>query len=291
MTIKLLGLRALTPMHAGTGSGEGMVDLPIIREKSTGLPIIPGSTIKGVLRSGAAASINAAFGDIKVAGSINFSDAYLLLLPVRSMAGIFAWVTSPYILRRFVRDLQFTAIQAVGNQPLATLADIQAITPNNTTTAMHAQGSELLLSQQAGNQTTRRIVLEDIQLTTVQSLPNNSAIINSLSMLGVMSQQELNSHLCIVSDTVMSFLLQTATEIRGRNRIDQVTGVVANQALWYEEMLPVESVMAGIVRIVPRHRNVTEQTIINELVNQMQHLIMLGGKSSVGRGVCSARLI
>ena len=43
-------IHALTALHAGTGQGVGVVDLPIAREKSTGLPIVPGSGIKGVLR-------------------------------------------------------------------------------------------------------------------------------------------------------------------------------------------------------------------------------------------------
>jgi CRISPR/Cas system CMR subunit Cmr4 (Cas7 group RAMP superfamily) len=42
-----------------------------------------------------------------------FADARLLLLPVRSLAGTFAWVTSPYVLRRFARDVDATTTTAL----------------------------------------------------------------------------------------------------------------------------------------------------------------------------------
>jgi CRISPR type III-B/RAMP module RAMP protein Cmr4 len=43
-------LHAITPTHVGTGTGAGFIDLPIMREKTTGWPLIPGSAIKGVRR-------------------------------------------------------------------------------------------------------------------------------------------------------------------------------------------------------------------------------------------------
>ena len=49
-TNKLLFIQALSPIHAGTGQGVGVIDNPIAREKSTDIPFIPGTTIKGVLR-------------------------------------------------------------------------------------------------------------------------------------------------------------------------------------------------------------------------------------------------
>ena len=37
------------------------------------------------------------------AGSVQFSDVHVVLFPVRSVAGTFAWVTSRYLLQRFAR--------------------------------------------------------------------------------------------------------------------------------------------------------------------------------------------
>ena len=50
MTTKIYWLEAITPLHVGTGRGVGLIDLPIIREKVTGWPLVPGSSVKGVIR-------------------------------------------------------------------------------------------------------------------------------------------------------------------------------------------------------------------------------------------------
>ena len=43
-------LQAVSPLHAGTGQSADIIDLPIARMKSTGIPFVPGSSLKGVLR-------------------------------------------------------------------------------------------------------------------------------------------------------------------------------------------------------------------------------------------------
>src|SRR5579883_3032511 len=111
-------VHALSALHAGTGQGSGTIDLPIAREKATGLPYLPGSSLKGTLRTHCAeekrkeifGSENAE-GGFANAGMIQISDQRLLLLPVRSLAGTFAWVTSPYVLRRLKRDLAELGIE------------------------------------------------------------------------------------------------------------------------------------------------------------------------------------
>ena len=42
-------IHALTPLHVGSGRGIGFIDLPIMREKATEYPFVPGSAVKGVL--------------------------------------------------------------------------------------------------------------------------------------------------------------------------------------------------------------------------------------------------
>src|SRR5437899_8406014 len=121
MNAQLTFIHALSPLHAGIGQGAGVIDLPIAREKATGLPFLPGSSLKGALRAlceedqGTRKNMRRkVFGpdtassdpNSDYASSIQFSDQRLLLLPIRSLAGTFAWVTSPYVLRRLVRDLQ-----------------------------------------------------------------------------------------------------------------------------------------------------------------------------------------
>ncbi|WP_337892740.1 type III-B CRISPR module RAMP protein Cmr4, partial [Mesomycoplasma ovipneumoniae] len=120
MNTHILFLHALSPLHPGTGQGVGSIDLPIARERSTGIPYLPGSSIKGVLRDAANGKLNkdkllALFGPetgsaSEFAGAAVFGDAKLLLFPVRSLAGVFAYVTSPYLLERFAREAGFAGL-------------------------------------------------------------------------------------------------------------------------------------------------------------------------------------
>ena len=111
-----------TPLHVGCGSSVGAIDLPVLRERATDLPVIPGSTIKGVLADlflekkevqedgetknkwmRTAKGIDL-FGndDTKNAtrGKLMVGEARLVAFPVRSAKGGFVWATSPLLLAR-----------------------------------------------------------------------------------------------------------------------------------------------------------------------------------------------
>ncbi len=88
-------LEIVTGLHIGTGgefSAIGAVDSPVIRDKITNLPMIPGSTLKGKMRSLMARRFNTAkaktpdddapeivalFGGMKKQSRLIFSDMYL----------------------------------------------------------------------------------------------------------------------------------------------------------------------------------------------------------------------
>jgi len=113
----ILFFHALTSMHPGSGTALGVVDLPIQRERHTQWPTNSGSAVKGVIRDafrnkGDTNQWCAAFGPENItgdsdayAGALSFTDARILAFPVRSLKGVFAWVTCPAVLTRFKRDL------------------------------------------------------------------------------------------------------------------------------------------------------------------------------------------
>ena len=112
-------LHALSPLHAGTGHTPDIIDLPTARMKGTGIPFMPGSSIKGVLRDARRAidreKAEAVFGPsddpAAHAGALIVGDARLLALPVRSFRGTFAWVTSPLLLTLAKRDLEEPSLE------------------------------------------------------------------------------------------------------------------------------------------------------------------------------------
>ena len=85
----LVFYRNETPLHMGTGTELGVVDLPIQREKHTGFPKGEASSIKGTFRS--ISEHKDYFGkesdsesDQGEPGKICFTDARILFLPVKS---------------------------------------------------------------------------------------------------------------------------------------------------------------------------------------------------------------
>jgi len=288
----LLFIHALSSLHAGTGQGVGAIDLPIAREKATGVPFVPGSTIKGVLRDLSEGKDPArtvkVFGPPPTnaedhAGSLLVSDARLLLLPVRSVAGTFAWVTSPYLLRRLMRD-------ATGTPGLPTA--VPAVSASNE--CLIAQTGNILALDLNG---TSKVCLEDIDLEAKTS-PSTEVdawltfLKDCLFPNDTEWQRLLGERLCIVHDDVMSFLVDTATEVRPRIRLDADTKTVVRGQLWYEEALPAESVLVSVAAALPvKKAEIDASAVLAHVKTLADQPMQLGGKATVGYGICRVQYV
>lgn len=116
---QLVYYQNITPLHIGCGQDVGLVDNPIIREKTTSFPFIPGSSIRGVLRDQCETKDTStdkekfyallgpdAEGDVDYSGCIAVFDAKILFFPIRTDKNLFHWITCPYVIERFNRDVQ-----------------------------------------------------------------------------------------------------------------------------------------------------------------------------------------
>jgi len=286
MNAKLLLVHALSPLHAGTGQGVGVIDLPIAREKATQIPFLPGSTLKGVFRDACSDDEKCirVFGPKTTnaddhAGAVVFTDARLLLLPVRSLKGVFAWVTSPLLLRRLVRDARDV-------QGLSLPAQIPA--PADEKTCM-VSDQNCGLTMMAGG--VQKVILEDLLLDPTLSkdiLDWADKLGKALFPQDTEWQKELNARLCVVSDNTLSFLLETATEITARIRLKEQEKTVESGALWYEEALPAETVLASLVVAATVKSNPTE--VFDTVMTLTAKTLQFGGNATVGRGLCKATL-
>lgn len=290
MEAKLLFLHTLSPLHAGTGQSVDVIDLPIAREKATGIPYLPGSTIKGVFRD-ACDDKNVRkriFGPgtdedpSEHSGSVTFTDARLLLLPVRSLKGVFAWVSSPLLLRRLVRD-------AHDASPLS----IKIPTPGEG--ACHVSNEACALTISAGN--SEKVILEDLPLdfTPDADVASLAKTLGEKLFAGdIDAQMDLKSRLVVVADDTLSFLLETATEINARIHIDDQKKTVAKGQLWYEEALPTETVLVSLVIAtmvktdpVNAAKLMSDPEEVFKTVSDIsQNTLQFGGKATIGRGLC-----
>lgn len=285
MDAKLLLVHVLSPLHAGTGQGVGVIDQPIAREKATGIPFLPGSSIKGVLRDACDETdmCTKVFGPKtdsadEFAGSVHLTDARLLLLPVRCLNGVFAWVTSPLLLRRFLRDMENTSQRWALNVPDCT--DERCLT---------ADGDGLSLQQG----TTKQVILEDLPLTAETSADVAAWAAKFGKVLFPQDpnnwQKTLNTHLCVISDNTLCFLLDTATEITARIRLED-TKTVARGALWYEEALPTETVLCGLV-VASTVNSTTSKDVFDTIKPLTDKTLQFGGNATVGRGLCNVHMV
>jgi len=263
-SVSLLYIHALSSLHPGTGQGVGAIDLPIARERATNLPFAPGSSLKGCLRQGKKDDVaKQRFGDEDRQGDLAFSDARLLLLPLRSVSSTFVWATCPYLLRRYRRDCRMLPAQLTAGLPAAT----------PTVDAETAAGSKtvegLTLNQKP------KLVLEDLDFDLKAGPAEDWAAWFANALFASDSEwiAEFKKRFVILPDSAFDFLCEYATEVNAHIRIGE-DGIVEEGALWYEESLPAETVLVSIV----------ENRGANDLT-WMPEFLRLGGNESTGQGL------
>jgi CRISPR-associated protein Cmr4 len=287
---KLFWLHSLTPLHVGAGRGLGYIDLPIVRERVTNYPYIPGSAIKGVIADYHKATDKdrgddtkrAAFGKTDSgdnesganSGSLVFTDARLIALPIRSIYGTFAWTASPMILKRLLQDLQSAGIKT-------NLPNVDVATENN---ALVGNGTVLARENQ--------IFLEDLDLQSQENegVKNWAEFIAEKVFHEKDERDEFVKRFAVLHDDVFNFLCETGTEVAAHIKIDNDKKTAASGALWYEESLPAETILAGILWCdrVFGNKNITQETLL-ETYGKDINLLQFGGKATTGKGLVRCR--
>lgn len=265
-------LHALSPLHAGTGHTPDIIDLPTARMKATGIPFLPGSSIKGALRDARRATdrekTEAVFGPsddpAAHAGALVVGDARLLALPVRSFRGTFAWVTSPLLLTLAKRDLEETGL---------------------TIPSIDGRGARLALGTICVHND--RLYLEDLDLAAALAA-EATAWAQRLAPLAFPGEDIFTKRFAIIDDDTMAFLWETATQVDARVRLDERTRTVAKGALWLEESLPPETLLIGLLaadRSRRRDVKMTPDEVLGFALSG-EEVHQLGGKATTGRGRC-----
>lgn len=288
LAIGALGLYTETPLHCGAESATGYVDLPVQRERHTGYPLIPGSTLKGVLRD----EMRRKLGDEETKrlfgadtrdekapspGLVSFGDGLLVAFPIRSSGAPFHWVTCPFVLERVFRGF--------GGENL----DVDP--PKEGTAWAKVEGD---------------VLLEEIRLTR-KKLPSffgdgDGTGLRSLMKLLPAADRGFGytrgifpERLVIVRDEDFKTLVDVGTEVLTRiklNDLGTTTDVDPKEAeamglppdadlqgnLFAEEIVPQETLFVCSLRT---------NTDVEKLLGQLQSpdVIRVGGDETIGRGV------
>ncbi len=298
MITSTLYLYTETPLHAGVGSGLSSIDLPIQRERTTQYPMIQSTGIKGKLRAAFEGKekptpeekelVDIVFGPSSIngagsehAGALITGDARILLFPVRSLNGVFAYTTSYDILHRFKRDLEREQTEAKANWTIPDVVKDKALV--TTTSDVHSNGAVVLEEFSFDTQSDEQVdIIAD--WIAEHTLPDFAS--------DYWSNKVKTSLVILPNDVFRDFALY-ATEVITRVRIDQDKKTVKQGALWTEEHLPTDTLLyvpLYATKARKKASQVTEQQVLAhiELLNNTH--LQLGGDETVGRGLVRVRL-
>ena len=295
----LLFIHALTGVHAGSGTALGVVDLPVQRERHTAWPTIPGSSLKGVMRAECARRtgnrndprILTAFGPetgsaSDHAGAVAFSDARMLVFPVRSLTGVFAWVTCRSALERLSRDLHLAGGGSHADTPVVEKNQVAC-----------TEGSPLI----AGND--GRLLLEEFEFKRSGSADTTAEWIASHAVqeaATAATADRLRSHLAVLHDDDFTYFARNATEVVARVGLDYEQKTVRRGALFYEEYVPAETIFYSLIICSDSRRPVADDgtgvpigaaDILGWLRHRSPDVVQIGGGETVGKGLCALNFV
>jgi CRISPR-associated protein Cmr4 len=279
MDSKLLAIFTRTPLHVGSGKSVGAIDLPVIRERHTRFPVIPGSSIKGVLanlwndengnRSEDGCRI---FGKTDAndaeAGSVALGEAKLLAFPVRSAKGCFAFLTSPLCLQRFARDKG--------------IADL--LLPSDPEGEMACLAGDAVLFDDGES-----VILEEYKFARKGPFPGGwyEKILSLFPDDPVLAGAK--DRFVLLSDADMAYFAEYACPVSKHVSIDPKTGAAKQNFLYDQEEVPSETLFyAPMTQIRSRpDLDAAVQSFFGKF--EKETLIQFGAKGTTGIGYCSVK--
>jgi len=284
----ILAIFTRTPLHVGAGSSVGAIDQPVIRERHTRFPVIPGSSIKGVLADAwldelirndkgqlirpdadNTKEVSWLFGaedaNAAKAGALLVGEARLLAFPVRSARAGFAWVTSPVAVNRAIRDGLLVGIEELTDD----LGDDGARFSVET---LGIRNEVVLEDQPLKHQGDLTAELADA-FKKVPGFANNI------------------SRLVLVSDGTLGYLAATACEIATHVKIDDETGTATGKFLFNQENVPSDTFFYAPVLAAARQGRTCDEAI-KALERKLgsNSVWQFGADGSTGLGYCTLTL-
>ncbi len=219
------------------------------------------------------------------AGALGFSDARLLLFPVKSMKGVFAWVTCKKVLLQFERDMKLTdASFAIEN-----LVNLEHTKHYNNSVALKI-GDNVVLEEYAF-----KVKTHDLKVGEA-SLGDYFAITFFDKAEMSFWQNKIKTDIVILADDDFKDFVNLSTEVITRTKINNETGTVQNGALFTEEFLPAESVMYSLVLASnvfgkkPSDDFKTAEQVL-DFFNKIPEVVQIGGNATLGKGITRTKFL
>ena len=218
------------------------------------------------------------------AGALGFTDARILLFPVKSAKGVFAWTTCPKVLKRFKQDMALAG-------------------ENLTYTVPQVEDGECLVTENSKLVVSDAVILEEYAFKKKKEI-GEKLVKELLKFIKIdeNSSEKLSnfagidrSKIVILSDDDFEDFVNLSTEVITRTRIDNETGTVKGGALFTEEYLPSETIMYSLALanaifnedkgIFSRDDKPEEKQVLDFWRKNMPTVMQIGGNATIGKGI------
>lgn len=319
----ILSLRALTPLHIGIGRSIGSVDLPIQRD-AFGFPTIPSSSLKGAIKSfffNANKEIaKIIFGpepldEEHYAGFVAINDAFLIAMPARSLKGVYAYVSSSFMLRNLLENLEI--MESLGSKESQVCERIKDI--KNKLCSIIEKGDQLEgnCGLVASDSVKNRLVVHDNKAIINEEFVVECKVCDEMKELAkslLIGEKTSSTNECwrfmVLSDNIIRDVVERSIIRRRRIGLERESKTVKEGALWSEEDVPQGTLFQTLVLFSqirgkikrssleedlsakwksitgkePRANGVKEY-FESELLPSGRGYLLFGGHETVGRGL------
>jgi CRISPR-associated protein Cmr4 len=237
-------------------------------------------------------AVSLAFGPEKGdlhAGALGFTDARILLFPVKAMKGVFGWITCQSILERFKSDLELAGF-------------IEKI-PDLPGKGSMPEGCDLVIKDQ-------RVILEEYTISDLSPTKTCTLFGEWLAELVFPKtspdnnqywRDKMKKDILVLQDDDFNDFITLSTEIITRTRINSQTGTVQPGALFTEEYLPTDSILYSLALASPifnkekgifmKSGKPEEDLVIEFFEKGLPEVIQIGANATLGKGLTRMRLI
>ncbi|MBL7785305.1 MAG: type III-B CRISPR module RAMP protein Cmr4 [Chitinophagales bacterium] len=326
---EVLFLLCETPLHAGSGSDLGLIDLPIQRERHTGFPKVEGSSLKGALREAFEKSkkadktarnheimVHRIFGyddtnahevvkrnprflnqeDQQFRGCLTVTDCRLLLFPVKSQKGVCVWITCPRVVTKFCNEMAQIEQNEMAQIEQNEMAQIE----QKVTFEIKADTASSNLSLIDDKVGIEEFIYGGIKVEEAttnfaehiakQFFPKNDYMYNLIK-----------NNVVVLPDNDFAQLTELCTEVITRTKINNTTGTVAQGQLFNEEYLPQETILYSLVLFenefakedtanAKKEKPKTFEEVKQFYEKHLPQHFQLGGNATIGKGIVKTNL-
>src|SRR5690606_29422662 len=214
-------------------------------------------------------------------------DARLLRFPVKSMKGVFAWITCPKVLRQFSEDIKLAVGLEISDLPNPSEGKARPLGEDEV-----AFGNNYVLEEYTFTKEVKgKAQIDGKELATW--------LADNLFPKGSYWHTKAQKDILVLSDDDFKDFVNLSTEVITRIKIDNETGTVQSGALFTEEYLPAEAVLYSLVLASPEFvkkgntRPDKAEPMMDFFSKGIMELpvIQLGGNATLGKGILRTKIV